>query len=127
MNISGKITKTEWLLIAFTLLFLALLFLLYLKADRAADGTDYTITVSRREPSPTTPEPPALVDLNTATAEELETLSGIGPAMAQRIIEYREEYGPFSSVDELLDVSGIGEATLDALRDHVTVTGQPQG
>lgn len=62
-----------------------------------------------------------LVNLNTATAAELETLPRIGPAMAQRILDYRTANGPFTSVDELTDVPGIGEATLEGLRELVTV------
>jgi competence protein ComEA len=61
------------------------------------------------------------VDLNTATAEQLDTLPGVGPSTAAAIIEHRESSGPFRSVDALLDVRGIGEAKLDALRDLVTV------
>ena len=61
------------------------------------------------------------VNLNTATAAELETLPGIGPALAARIIEHRTTDGPFASVDDLDDVSGIGAATLEELRPLVTV------
>jgi competence protein ComEA len=61
------------------------------------------------------------VDLNTATAEQLDTLPGIGPATAAAIIEHRERNGPFRSVDELLDVPGIGDAKLAQLRDLVSV------
>lgn len=61
------------------------------------------------------------VNLNTADSRALEELPGIGPALAQRIIEYRTANGPFSSVDELLNVSGIGEKKLAQLRDYVTV------
>jgi competence protein ComEA len=63
----------------------------------------------------------ALVNLNSATAEELETLPGIGEVLAATIVQYREEHGPFTSVDQLVDVSGIGEVTLEELRDLVTV------
>ena len=59
------------------------------------------------------------VDLNRATLEELEELPGVGPATAQAIVDHRERNGPFRSVDELLDVRGIGEAKLEALRDLV--------
>jgi competence protein ComEA len=63
----------------------------------------------------------ALVNVNTATADELESLPGIGAVTAQAIIDYRTENGPFSSVDELLDVSGIGDVTLANIRELVTV------
>lgn len=63
----------------------------------------------------------ALVNVNTATIDQLESLPGIGPTLAQRIIDHREEHGPFRSVDELLDVSGIGDQTLAELRPRVTV------
>jgi competence protein ComEA len=63
----------------------------------------------------------AKVNLNSATAEQLQTLPGIGPAMAQRIIDHRATHGPFSSVDQLREVSGIGEVRFAELRDLVTV------
>lgn len=63
-----------------------------------------------------------LVNLNTASAAELETLPGIGPALAGRIIDHRAAIGRFRSVDELDDVSGIGPATLQRLRPLVTVS-----
>ncbi len=62
-----------------------------------------------------------LVNVNTATAAELEALPGIGEVLAQRIIDHRTEHGPFASVEDLLDVSGIGEAILEDIRDLVTV------
>ena len=61
------------------------------------------------------------VDLNAATAEQLDTLPGVGPATAAAIIAHRSESGPFTSVDELLDVRGIGAARLESIRDLVTV------
>lgn len=63
----------------------------------------------------------ALVNLNTASAEELDTLNGIGPALAARIIAYREEYGPFRRVEDVIEVRGIGPRTLEGFRAHVTV------
>jgi competence protein ComEA len=62
-----------------------------------------------------------LVNINSASATELETLSGIGEVLAATIVEYRDQNGPFASVDDLLDVSGIGPATLEEIRDQVTV------
>jgi competence protein ComEA len=67
------------------------------------------------------PSGAALVNLNTATPEELETLPGIGEVLAAAIVQYREEHGTFTSVDQLEDVSGIGEVTLEELRDFVSV------
>ena len=61
------------------------------------------------------------VNLNNADAAALEALPGVGPATAAAILEHREKVGAFTSVDQLLDVPGIGEAKLDALRDLVTV------
>jgi competence protein ComEA len=63
----------------------------------------------------------APVNLNTATAERLDSLPGIGPSFAAKIIDYREKNGPFSSVDELENVPGIGPRKLEALRDLVTI------
>lgn len=61
------------------------------------------------------------ININTATSQELQTLRGIGPAMAQRIIEYRQTSGGFSTVDDLTNVKGIGEKTLEKIRDSITV------
>lgn len=61
------------------------------------------------------------ININTATASELEALPGVGEVIAQRIVDYRTANGPFGSVDELIDVSGIGESTLASMRELVTV------
>lgn len=63
----------------------------------------------------------AQINLNTATTEELQTISGIGAKRAQDIIDYRDANGGFSSVDDLKNVSGIGEKTLEKLKAEVTV------
>ncbi|NEG69047.1 ComEA family DNA-binding protein [Bifidobacterium choloepi] len=62
-----------------------------------------------------------LIDLNTATAAQLETISGIGPATSAKILEYRNTVGQFASVDELVNISGIGTKTLEKIRPYVTV------
>jgi competence protein ComEA len=64
-----------------------------------------------------------LVNLNTASAAELDTLPGIGPVLAGRIIEYRELHGRFSTIDQLLEVDGISRSTVEELRDLVTTGG----
>jgi len=63
------------------------------------------------------------VDINHATVEQLVELDGIGSVYAQRIVDYREQNGPFESLDQLTDVNGIGEKTLDSLREQVDVEG----
>jgi competence protein ComEA len=63
----------------------------------------------------------ALVNINTADEPTLETLNGVGPVLAASIIQYRTEHGPFASIDQLDEVSGIGPATLEDLRSQVTV------
>lgn len=68
-----------------------------------------------------TPMDDGLVHLNTATVEELERLPGVGPVLAERIVAHREDAGGFETVEDLLEVSGIGEAKLASLRDHVAV------
>lgn len=62
-----------------------------------------------------------LVNINTAAAEELESLPGIGSVLAQSIIEYRSIHGPFLHVDDITQVSGIGAARLEQIRDLITV------
>lgn len=63
----------------------------------------------------------AKVNVNTATVEELQQLPRIGPALAQRIVAYREMYGPFQTIENLMEVPGIGEAIFAAIRDYITV------
>ena len=71
----------------------------------------------------TEPTAPSIININTATAEEIQVLPGIGPLLAQRIVEYREENGPFETNGELMNVSGIGEKKLEEIWDYITVGG----
>ncbi len=64
------------------------------------------------------------IDINIADAALLATVSGLGPSKAQAIVDYRNSHGPFSSVEALSEVKGIGAKTLDKLRESVTVKGQ---
>jgi len=61
------------------------------------------------------------LNINTATAQELKALPGIGPVIAQRIIEYRNEHGDFKSVEEIKNVPGIGEKRFEKIKDLITV------
>jgi competence protein ComEA len=77
-------------------------------------------TAASAVPTPGAPGGP-LVDLNTATQAELEALPEVGPVTAQAILAWRDEHGGFSAVDELLEVDGIGDATLGRIAPYVTV------
>jgi competence protein ComEA len=72
-------------------------------------------------PTTTSTTPPVLINLNTATGPELETLPGVGPVTAAAILQWRAEHGSYTSVDELLEIDGIGDATLAELAPLVTV------
>lgn len=61
-----------------------------------------------------------LININTADLETLKKLKGIGPALAQRIIDYREQSGPFKTIDEIKNVSGIGDKRFSAIKDQIT-------
>lgn len=63
----------------------------------------------------------ALVNINEASLEHLIALPGVGPSLAQRIVDYRKEHGPFKTIEELLNVRGIGEKSFVRLRDRITV------
>jgi competence protein ComEA len=67
------------------------------------------------------PTPSGPINLNTASAAELEALPGIGPALAQRIVEYRNAHGPFAAIEAIMDVPGIGEGKFAAIKDLITV------
>ncbi len=69
-----------------------------------------------------TARPPAMVNLNTATAQDFETLPGVGPRVAARIVEYRQKNGPFKKIEELMNVQGIGEKSFLKLRPQLTVS-----
>ena len=103
-------------------------------ARRVQDETHYRVPfIGESEPVPTSGDgiistqdsesPAPLVDLNSATSRDLETLPGIGPVMADRIVTHREVNGPFGSINEVENVPGIGPKTLESIRPMVTVSG----
>ena len=118
---------SQKLLIALTLVFAA--FVLGLFTGRNLNRTPVQIqSLPAAAPAVSTaahiePTQPQILDLNTATSEQLQQLPGIGPVIAERIIAYRTENGPFSTVGELMNVSGIGEKKLEAIWDLVTIGG----
>ena len=86
--------------------------------ERARGGGGGGAVAGAAVPEPAPGQP---LNLNTATLEQLDTLSGIGPLTAQKILEYREELGGFGSVEELGEIPGIGEKRLASLREEVTL------
>jgi competence protein ComEA len=87
---------------------------IYISSHQEASSTPDTSTSSISTPS-------LKMNINTADAPELETLPGIGPSLAQKIIQYRQDHGPFTSIDGLLNVSGIGPAKLEQFMDLIVV------
>ena len=120
---TGSFSGISLVLAALTVLFAVSLVFLHKTAYEGNAHGDYTVTVQHRNDEITAPtRVVTLVNVNTATAEELETLTGIGPSLAQAIIDYRAEHGDFTAAEELLLVKGIGEAKLEGFRAQITFT-----
>lgn len=110
MKVRFKLTKTEKLLFLLALVFI--LGMLMYKNARTSD-TWWQITTERESSIERQTIP---VNINTATQEELVAVEGIGPKLAQRIIAYREEHGPFQAIEELDNVKGIGPSLIESIR-----------
>lgn len=89
-------------------------------AATLAPGVERNIGLEPESDLPSAPTDEEEIDINSASAAELEALPGIGPALSARIVQYRDLHGAFSSVEELMNVEGIGPKTMDGLRDLVT-------
>jgi len=138
-----KLNRAEWAAVAITAVLLALMAGWALGAGRARQtlrlsdpGTAAALASSAPSPSgdlPASPDPSTSpgaaetagfpLDLNTATAEELLALPGIGEKRAADIVAWREAHGPFRYVEDLIQVPGIGEGVLEGLVDYITVGG----
>ena len=93
-------------------------------AGPAIDGAQILVPRKGTAPSSVSPEAgaePAAISLNVADQATLETIPGVGPVTAQAIIQWRDAQGGFSSIDQLLEVDGIGPATLESIRPYVTL------
>ena len=125
-----KVSGVYLVLAALTVLFAVSLIFLHKTAYEGASHGNYTVTTQDKTDEITAPtRVVTLVNVNTATAEELETLTGIGPSLAQAIIDYRAEHGDFTAAEDLLNkvtkslkVKGIGEAKLEGFRAEITFT-----
>lgn len=95
--------------------------LIYVMTEVEATQSDTPLPATVPATGNTPDQSEAKVNINTADASLLQTLSGIGIKKAEAIIAYREEHGPFASVDDLQEVSGIGEKTVEKLRASITI------
>ena len=133
MKVSEKVTKTEALLLAMTLVFLLLTGAIFVLRSRSG-GAEYvvrneTMSAAEEETPPASvleEEPPVPsaenpLNINMADVAALDTLPGIGPVLAGRIVEYRSTHGAFSKKEDLMLVEGIGEGIYGDLRDVITV------
>lgn len=87
----------------------------------AASGGVNSKEATNSTPSSTSDTASKKVNINTATQEELDALPGIGPSIASKIIDYREQNGKFNSIEEIKEVSGIGEAKYEKIKDSITI------
>ena len=106
---------------AATLLVLAFGFGFFLGSWRSRMKTGEVYAVTAAEPDLALTAEGEKLDLNSADAAQLQSLPGIGPALADRIVAYREEKGPFAYAYEITDVTGIGSGTYEAIRELITV------
>lgn len=124
MGKPGKPTKSEWALLGITAVFLCLVLTLFWQ-DRSSVEPGLTVQTETEVPEEILTPDLSPIDINTASLEELDQLPGIGTVLAGRIIAYREEHGAFESIEELMEVSGIGEAKLAELEGWITVEQTP--
>ena len=114
-----NVRKSEWILLGLTAVFLCGLLGLYLHDRNRLDAGNVVtaVEVPQEELLPDL----SPLDLNTASVEQLQSLPGIGPELAERIVDWREEHGAFASVEQIMEVPGIGEGKFAALEGRITV------
>lgn len=123
MHAKGKATKTEIFLLLLTAIFMLSLFCMYFMHRASGTAPWYTVVPQRGEGA----EEIAVekININTADLELLQTLEGIGPVLAQRIVDWRAAGGVFETEEDLLEINGIGEATLQQIREFIITEEQP--
>ena len=123
MKLRAFFTKSEYGLLILTVVFLLVISGVFWRVGPKPSSADYTVTTERTAAGVTPAAGPETaagqVNLNAASAEELQSLPGIGEVLAARIIEYREQSGPFACPEELA-VKGIGESLFDAVSGRIT-------
>lgn len=117
MPVKGKATKTEIFLLLLTAAFVLLVCCVYFMHRENGAAPGYTVTVQKGNDAEAVTV--KKININTADMEELQTLEGIGPVLAQRIVDWRNAGGVFETAEDLLEIQGIGEATLRQLREFI--------
>lgn len=118
----GNITKTEKILLLCTMMFLLAVCGNCFWEMSAQSGSGWRVETQYDVAAETWISPEAgRININTASVELLTELPGIGETLAARIVEYRDEHGPFRKADALMNVKGIGEKTYHAIADLITV------
>ena len=119
MERQEKRAKIYFVLLALTAAFLCVLALRAHEKRQLRQESSYTVQTQYETAEETAPKR-RLINVNTASAKELEALTGIGAALAQEIVSYRDEHGAFLQAEDLLKVKGIGEAKLADIRAEIT-------
>lgn len=120
MDERGNAVKCEKILLGLTALFLAFLLALFFRDRAALEAAPVTVETETAVPQASFMPDVSPLDINAASAEELAGLPGIGRVLAERIVDYRTEHGPFGAVEDLMEVSGIGEKKLAELEGRIT-------
>ena len=115
--------KQGWIFIVLTGVFFSLLLGVFLGRNSNKTYIKLQDTQSIQTQPTITKKPETLgkIDINTATVDQLQLLPGIGESLSQRIIDYRKEYGDFTNIEELMNVSGIGEKKFANIKDYIMV------
>lgn len=120
MDERGNAVKCEKILLGLTTLFLAFLLALFFRDRAALEAAPVAVETETAVPQESFLPDISPLDINAASAEELAGLPGIGQVLAERIVDYRAEHGPFAAVEDLTEVSGIGEKKLAELEGRIT-------
>ncbi len=121
MDGRGNAVKCEKILLGLTALFLAFLLALFFRDRAALRSSPVAVETETAAAQETFLPDVSPLDINSASAEELADLPGIGAALAERIVDYRTATGPLETVEDLTEVSGIGEKKLAGLEGRIAV------
>lgn len=121
MDKQGKVTKSEKILLGLTTLFLCVLLVLFLRDRQAAEMPGAAAETERAGAQEIVVPERAPMGINTASVQQLAQLPGLSRTLACRIVEYREANGPFETLEEIMEVPGIGAGKLSGLREYLVV------